>query len=338
MYIITHLLDRTVPEWYTLHYTERKEARLTIYTVTLNPSLDYYMELPRLKRGMVNRSEGEKIRVGGKGINVSAVIAELGGESTALGFVAGFTGEEIIKRLAACGIKNDFIRLHEGESRINVKILSDKDTEINCCGPEVCADDEKILLDMLCGVRAGDTVVFSGSVARGMSKTFYADAMKTLPDGVNTAVDTSGDVLYACLRSSPLLIKPNRYELGELFGVSIETKADALEYAAKLRQKGARNVLVTMDGDGAVLVAENGAAFSACAPSGTFMSAVGAGDSTVAGFLVEYFRSADAAKAFRLAVACGTATAYSNGLAGKKDIESVFARVAVRNEDISRVL
>ena len=260
-----------------------------IYTVTFNPSLDYVVDVKTFKTGQVNRTEQEKMFPGGKGINVSIVLNHLGLKSTAWGFLAGFTGEEISKRLDEEGVNTDFIQVEKGISRINVKLRSTEETEINGQGPMIRSTDIEKLYAKLDTLKTGDVLVLAGSIPDVMPQSIYMDIMKYLEGkDVMIAVDATRELLANVLPLHPFLIKPNNHELGQLFGVTISSKEDVKKYAAKLQEQGARNVLVSMAGDGAVLLTEEGKAFESEAPEGKVKNSVGAGDSMVAGFLAGY--------------------------------------------------
>ena len=257
-----------------------------IYTVTFNPSLDYIVSVDDFKLGLTNRTSSELILPGGKGTNVSTVLKNLGFESTALGFVAGFTGNEIVKRLNDMGIKSDFISIENGISRINLKLKSIDGTEINGAGPDISEEKVNKLMDKLNQLKEGDVLVLAGSIPSSMSVNIYRDIMADLKDrGVMIVVDATKDLLLNVLEYHPFLIKPNNHELGEIFDVKLTTREEVIPYGRKLQEKGARNVLVSMAGEGAVLIAEDGQVFDAPAPKGKLINGVGAGDSMVAGFV-----------------------------------------------------
>ena len=257
-----------------------------IYTVTFNPSLDYIVSVDDFKLGLTNRTSSELILPGGKGTNVSTVLKNLGFESTALGFVAGFTGNEIVKRLNDMGIKSDFISIENGISRINLKLKSIDGTEINGAGPDISEEKVNKLMDKLNQLKEGDVLVLAGSIPSSMSDNIYRDIMADLKDrGVMIVVDATKDLLLNVLEYHPFLIKPNNHELGEIFDVKLTTREEVIPYGRKLQEKGARNVLVSMAGEGAVLIAEDGQVFDAPAPKGKLINGVGAGGSMVAGLV-----------------------------------------------------
>lgn len=301
-----------------------------IYTVTFNPSLDYIVTVPHFTCGMVNRTSEEKIFPGGKGINVSMVLKNLGLENTALGFYAGFTGNELERLIREKGIRADFILVKEGMTRINVKMRSDEESEINGQGPAISEADIKTLYEKLDRLSDGDVLVMAGSIPDVMPQTIYMDIMKYLADkDLKIVVDATKDLLVNVLQYHPFLIKPNNHELGEIFGVNLSTKESVVPYAKKLQEKGARNVLISMAGEGAVLVSEDKSVFMAEAPKGTLINGVGAGDSMVAGFLAGWMKSHDYKEAFRMGVACGSASAFSEYLADSEMIEKVYNQVQV---------
>lgn len=279
-----------------------------IYTVTFNPSLDYIVSVDDFKLGLTNRTSSELILPGGKGTNVSTVLKNLGFESTALGFVAGFTGNEIVKRLNDMGIKSDFISIENGISRINLKLKSIDGTEINGAGPDISEEKVNKLMDKLNQLKEGDVLVLAGSIPSSMSDNIYRDIMADLKDrGVMIVVDATKDLLLNVLEYHPFLIKPNNHELGEIFDVKLTTREEVIPYGRKLQEKGARNVLVSMAGEGAVLIAEDGQVFDAPAPKGKLINGVGAGDSMVAGFVAGWIEKQDYEYAFHMGVASGSA-------------------------------
>lgn len=300
-----------------------------IYTVTFNPSLDYIVSVDGFKLGLTNRTDSELILPGGKGINVSTILNNLGISSTTLGFVAGFTGEEIVREVEKLGIPSDFIQIPEGISRINVKLKSIDGTEINGMGPEIAADKVEELMRKLDVLGEGDVLVLAGSIPASMPDDMYSRIMERLEGrGVLFFVDATGALLRNVLKYHPFLIKPNNHELGELFGVRITAREEAVPYAVKLQEMGARNVLVSMAGEGAVLVAENGEVHSAPAPKGTLVNAVGSGDSMVAGFLAGWMERKDYRHAFYMGVAAGSASAFSENLASKTEILELYEKIA----------
>ena len=296
-----------------------------IYTVTFNPSLDYIVSVDNFTCGIVNRTTDEIIFPGGKGINVSMVLKNLGFENTALGFLAGFTGNRIQDLLEEKGVRADFISVEKGISRINVKLRSNEETEINGQGPAIGEADIKKLYEKLDTLSDGDILVLAGSIPDVMPGSMYMDIMKHLQNkDLKIVVDATKDLLVNVLQYHPFLIKPNNHELGEIFGVKIGNKADVITYAKKMQEKGARNVLVSMAGDGAVLVAEDGSIFQSEAPEGKVVNSVGAGDSMVAGFIAGYLKTGDYEEALKLGTAAGSATAFSDDLASGEFIWELY--------------
>ena len=298
-----------------------------IYTVTLNPALDYIVQVDELKTGQINRATEEQIFPGGKGINVSMVLKNLGHDSVALGFVAGFTGNQLIRELQQRGVRSDFISVEGGMTRINVKVKGKNETEINGAGPKVSPLAVQVLMIQMERLKSGDMLVLSGSIPNSIPEDIYERLMKRLKGrGVDVVVDTTGPCLMDTLACESFLIKPNHYELGELFGVSIETKQDAKIYAEKLQKMGAKNVLVSMASEGAVLLDEHGVYHESEAPKGVVKNSVGAGDSMIAGFLAAYMETKDYKKAFEMGVSAGSASAFSEYLATKEEILEVYQK------------
>ena len=298
-----------------------------IYTVTLNPSLDYTVSVDNFRLGYTNRTESETLTVGGKGINVSTVLKNLGLESTALGFVAGFTGQEAARQLAARGIGNGLIALEEGLTRINVKLQSVEGTEINGQGPDISGEDLARLSERLSELVAGDVLFLSGSIPASLPQDTYQRMMGSLSAGILAVVDVSGKGLVKALPRHPFLVKPNQHELGELFGVTIADRASGIPYARKMQEMGARNVLVSMAGQGAVLLAEDGSVFESPVPAGSLINGVGAGDSMVAGFMAGWLEKQDYGHAFYMGMAAGSATAFSEWLAEGEQIRELYRRM-----------
>lgn len=300
-----------------------------VYTVTFNPSLDYIVSVEGFQLGKTNRTAKEQMLPGGKGINVSTVLKNLGIPNIALGFSAGFTGEEIKRRVEEMGLASDFINLQNGYSRINVKMKDFDGTEINGQGPDISPAETEKLLEKLDGLKEGDVLVLAGSIPRTMPDSIYSDILRRLDGkGILTVVDATGELLLHVLEYSPFLIKPNNHELGEIFQVKLETREDVVPYARKLQEKGARNVLVSMAGQGAVLLDEMGQVHVLPAPKGKLVNAVGAGDSMVAGFLAGWLTKKDYEYAFRMGISAGSASAFSENLATKKEIEEVYRQVS----------
>ena len=299
-----------------------------IYTVTFNPSLDYIVDVENFRLGMTNRTCSEQMMAGGKGINVSIVLKNLDIRSTALGFIAGFTGEEIRRQVAELGIFAEFIAIPEGLSRINLKLRSIDGTEINGMGPTIGQPQLDALYEKLDTLTEKDTLVLAGSIPASMPSSIYSDILAKLQDkGVTFVVDATKELLTNVLCYKPFLIKPNNHELGELFGVTLSTRESVVPYARRLQEQGARNVLVSMAGQGAVLVAEDGSVYMTPAPKGTLVNAVGAGDSMVAGFLAGWQERHDYGHAFRMGVGAGSASAFSKYLATREEVEQVYAQL-----------
>lgn len=299
-----------------------------IYTVTFNPSLDYIVSVENFQLGLTNRTSSELMLPGGKGVNVSTVLMNLGIENTALGFVAGFVGDEIIRRLEEMGVQNGFIRIEEGVSRINLKLKSIDGTEINGQGPVISPEHVEELMKQLDRLGEGDVLFLSGSIPSSMPDDAYQKIMERLDGrGVQIVVDATKDLLLNVLEYHPFLIKPNNHELGELFGVELKTREEVIPYAKKLQEKGAVNVLVSMAGEGAVLIDANEDVHMASAPKGTLVNGVGAGDSMVAGFMAGWLEKQDYEHAFCMGVSAGSASAFSEHLATKAEIEAVYQQV-----------
>ena len=298
-----------------------------IYTVTFNPSLDYIVSVDDFKLGLTNRTSSELMLPGGKGINVSTVLMNLGIENTALGFTAGFVGKEIIRRLHEMGVKSEFIQISEGVSRINLKLKSIDGTEINGAGPVISKDKVEELMKKLEELGEGDVLFLAGSIPSSMPDDMYEQIMARLDGkGVMIVVDATKDLLVNVLKYHPFLVKPNNHELGEIFGKVLESEADIVEYAKKLQEMGAVNVLISMAGDGAILVTEDGTVSSKKPPKGTVVNSVGAGDSMVAGFLAGWLNTGDYEKALELGTAAGSATAFVSWLATREEITEKLER------------
>lgn len=300
-----------------------------IYTVTFNPSLDYIVSVNDFQLGLTNRTDSELILPGGKGINVSTILMNLGIDSTAFGFAAGFTGEEIIREVEAMGIRSDFIKIDSGISRINLKLKNIDGTEINGSGPEISEEKIEELLRKLDILGEGDILVLAGSIPASMPADMYSTIVERLQHkNVTFIVDATKDLLINVLKYKPFLIKPNNHELGELFDVKLTTREEVIPYGKKLQKQGARNVLISMAGEGAVLVAEDGSVYEAPAPKGTLVNAVGAGDSMVAGFTAGWIEKKDYRHAFYMGVSAGSASAFSEYLATKEEIMDLYEKVS----------
>ncbi|MCB6201697.1 1-phosphofructokinase [Extibacter muris] len=296
-----------------------------IYTVTFNPSLDYVIQTEKLTPGEINRTADEHIYPGGKGNNVSVILSNLGLKSRALGFVAGFTGDALEHMLNSCGCHTDFIRLEKGFTRINVKINDGQETEINGQGPSITEEALQELYGRLDGLEAGDFLVLAGSIPDTMPPDIYEKIMARL-DGreIHIAVDATKELLLNVLKYQPFLIKPNNHELGEMFGTVLDSEEEIIRHARMLQEKGARNVLVSMAGDGAILLTEEQTICKGRPPKGEVKNSVGAGDSMVAGFLTGWLNTGDYEKAFKLGIAAGSATAFTNWLAEKEEIVALL--------------
>lgn len=292
-----------------------------IYTLTLNPSLDYIIYTDNYREGKVNRTVSESLIPGGKGINVSWVLKNLGCESIALGFVGGFVGAEIERLLAADGIRTDFVRA-DGNSRINVKLKAEVETEINARGPQI---DISLLYKKLDAVRDGDFLVLAGNAP---DKGMYADIMRRVGNGVKVIADAEGELLMSTLSHKPFLVKPNHHELGGVLGREIVTYADAVEGAGILREMGAQNVFVSMADKGGVLMSADGV-YTSEAPKGKVVNSTGAGDSAVAGFIAGYLASGDVGEAFKMGICAGSASAFSHGFATREEIGKLMEEINV---------
>lgn len=296
-----------------------------VYTVTFNPSLDYIVSMDSFTMGMTNRTVEEQLFPGGKGVNVSIVLNNLGIGSTTLGFTAGFTGAYIEEELHEMGLMTDFIHVDNGFSRINVKLKDYDGTEINGMGPKIDDAAVEALYGKLDALKEGDILILAGSIPKFLPDDIYSNIMARLEQrGIVFVVDATKDLLLNVLQYRPFLIKPNNHELGEIFGVTLSTQEEVVPYAKKLQESGARNVLVSMAGEGAVLADEAGGIHALPAPKGKLINAVGAGDSMVAGFLAGWITKKDYGHAFRMGVATGSASAFSELLATREDVERVF--------------
>lgn len=299
-----------------------------IYTVTFNPAIDYVVRVEEFSLGQVNRSSREEIQFGGKGINVSVMLNHLGTDSCALGFLAGFTGKAIEDDLHRMGIRTDFIHLSQGMTRINVKLKAKEETEINGQGPEISQADFQKLLEQVALLQPGDTLVLAGSIPQSLPDDVYERIIQSLAGkDIQVVVDATRDLLCHVLKYRPFLIKPNHIELGEIFDRTLHTDEEIRECASLLQQRGARNVLVSMAGDGAILLDETGAFHKIAAPKGKVKNSVGAGDSMVAGFLAGYLQSRDYETALRIGAAAGSATAFSEGLAQRDEVQALLDRM-----------
>lgn len=296
-----------------------------IYTVTFNPSLDYVIQVDKLVPGEINRTTHEAVYPGGKGNNVSVILSNLGHSSKALGFTAGFTGEALENMLKEFGCDTAFIRLPEGSTRINVKINAGEETEINGQGPVITEEAQQALFEQLDALKKEDILVLAGSIPNTLPSDIYERILEHLQGrGIHFVVDATKELLLKVLKYHPFLIKPNNHELGEMFGVTLKTRDEIVTYAKKLQEMGAKNVLVSMAGDGAILLTEDGIIYKAKPPKGKVLNSVGAGDSMVAGFLTGYLNTGEYEKAFQLGVVTGSATAFQYWLATKEDIVALM--------------
>lgn len=308
----------------------RREGYKVIYTVTFNPSLDYIVSVKDFRPGMTNRTSSELMLAGGKGINVSIVLGNLGIKSTALGFIAGFTGDEIVRRLHNGGINSEFIKINDGISRINIKLKSIDGTEINGQGPHIDSSHIEQLMNRLRRLESGDVLVLAGSIPAGISDNIYKDIMDMLKDkGVQIVVDATSRLLTNVLEYNPFFIKPNQHELEDIFNVTLNTQEEVIPYALELKKMGAVNVCVSMGGKGAILVADDGNVYKAKAPDGILKNSVGAGDSLVAGFLSGWIEKKDYEYAFRKGVATGSASAFSERLATNGEVNDLIGKVTI---------
>ena len=301
-----------------------------IYTVTFNPAIDYIVRLDSFKAGATNRVTYEKVLGGGKGINVSIVLSNLGIKSTALGFLAGFTGDEIRRQLEGFGVAHAFISLEQGFSRIDVKIKAGEETEVNGQGPDIPKDKRDLLFQKLEQLKENDTLVLAGSIPKTLPDDIYERIMARLEKNkLRIVVDAEKRLLLNVLKYHPFLIKPNQHELGDMFSVVLKTDDEVIAHAKKLQEKGARNVLISMGGDGAIFVGEDGATYKSKVPKGTLVNSVGAGDSMVAGFLTGFEESGgDFKRAFLMGVASGSASAFSEALATREEVEALLEKLS----------
>ncbi len=299
-----------------------------IYTLTLNPAIDYVVQLDTLKIGCINRASDAFCLAGGKGVNVSQVLLELGVKSVLTGFAGGFTGQELVRQLEEKGCCCRFVELQSGFTRINIKLRAGRETEINSKGTPVEQQDMESLLCLLNELQNGDVLVMAGSLPKGLDSGIYARIMEKLSDrGILFIVDTEGQALIDTLRFHPFLVKPNNHELGAIFGCEVDTVEKAAEYGRKLREMGAANVLVSMAGDGAVLCADDGGVYFQSAAKGKVVNSVGAGDSMVAGFISGWLRTCDYKTALKTGAAAGSATAFSPCLGKAAEINEIIGQL-----------
>ena len=299
-----------------------------IYTITFNPALDYISQVENFEIGKINRTQTEKILPGGKGLNVSTVLRNLGIESTALGFIAGFTGEELKRDIEQRGIKTDFINVEKGLTRINVKISSKEETALNGNGPEITDEDIEQLFEKINNIKNEDTVILAGNIPKCINNNIYEIICKKLEQNkVRFIVDATKELLMNVLKYKPFLIKPNKEELEETFKEKIETKEEIIEHAKKLQKMGAQNVLISLGGEGAILVTSENKEYFINAPKGKVLNTVGAGDSMVAGFVAGYEKSGDYEYAFKMGIATGSASAFSMNLATAEEVANLLKEI-----------
>ena len=299
-----------------------------IYTVTFNPAIDYVVELVSFNIGEINRTTREYMNLGGKGVNVSRVLTNLEVPNVALGFVAGFTGDALRNGLERMGVKTDFISLEEGNTRINVNIKGVEEIDINARGPEIPNSAIDELFKKLDNLQSGDTLVLAGSIPTSLPNDMYERIMERLyGKGIRFVVDATRDLLVKSLKYEPFLIKPNNHELGEIFGLELTTDNEIIYYARELKKQGAKNVLISMAGDGAILVDENDVAHKIGTPKGKVKNSVGAGDSMVAGFCAGYLEKGDYKYALRMGTAAGSASAFSESLATKQEVIDLLNKI-----------
>ena len=298
-----------------------------IFTVTFNPSLDYIVRVDEMRLGAINRTNYEQLLPGGKGINVSIVLGNLGHPSRALGFSAGVTGAALEKLLADAGVDADLVHVKEGFTRINAKVKAVEETELNGQGPRIAPEDVDALFSKLDVLGQDDTLVISGSVPNTLPSDMYEQVMERLAGhGVRIVVDAERDLLTRVLPYRPFLVKPNNHELGDIFGVTLKTRDEVVPYARRMQEMGAQNVLVSMAGEGGVLVAADGQVYQSPAAKGTVVNSVGAGDSCVAGFLAGLMETGSYQTAFRMGLAAGSASAFSDHLATRPEVEDLMSR------------
>ncbi len=299
-----------------------------IYTITFNPALDYISQVENFEIGKINRTQTEKILPGGKGLNVSTVLRNLGIESTALGFIAGFTGKELKRDIEQRGIKTDFINVEKGLTRINVKISSKEETALNGNGPEITDEDIEQLFEKINNIKNEDTVILAGNIPKCINNNIYEIICKKLEQNkVRFIVDATKELLMNVLKYKPFLIKPNKEELEETFKEKIETKEEIIEHAKKLQKMGAQNVLISLGGEGAILVTSENKEYFINAPKGKVLNTVGAGDSMVAGFVAGYEKSGDYEYAFKMGIATGSASAFSMDLATAEQVADLLKEI-----------
>lgn len=301
-----------------------------IYTVTLNPSIDYVIKVDNLANGQVNRVSEEHVYPGGKGINVTRILKSLDNDNIALGFVSGFTGDYIVNSLKNLNLKSNFIKVKEGFTRINVKIKSNEETEINGQGPQISEEELNQFYGIIDKLVDGDILILSGSIPSCLDEKLYEKIMERVNSkNIKVVVDATKNLLLNVLKYKPFLIKPNNHELAEMFDVELKSTEDVIFYARKLKEMGAQNVLISMGGDGALLVSENDEVFISSVAKGEVVNSVGAGDSMVAGFVSGYLKTNSYEEALRLGAASGGATAFSSDLATREFIDRLVKEINV---------
>ena len=301
-----------------------------IYTVTLNPSIDYVIKVDKLTTGNINRVNEEHVYPGGKGINVTRILKSLDNDNIALGFVSGFTGDYIINSLQELNLKSDFIKVKEGFTRINVKVKSEEETEINGQGPKISEEELNQFYKVIDKLVDGDILILSGSIPSCLDERLYESIMKKVEDrDIKVIVDATKNLLLNVLKYKPFLIKPNNHELAEMFNVELNSTEDVVFYARKLKEMGAQNVLISMGKDGALLVTENDEVFASSVAKGEVVNSVGAGDSMVAGFIAGYLKSNSYEEALSLGAASGGATAFSSDLATREFIDKLVDEIKI---------
>lgn len=302
-----------------------------IYTVTLNPSIDYVIKVDKLTTGKINRVNEEHVYPGGKGINVTRILKNLDNDNIALGFVSGFTGDYIINSLQELNLKSNFIKVKEGFTRINVKVKSEEETEINGQGPKISEEELDQFYKVIDKLVDGDTLILSGSIPSCLDERLYENIMQRVEDrDIKVIVDATKNLLLNVLKYKPFLIKPNNHELAEIFNAELNSAEDIVFYARKLKEMGAQNVLISMGKDGALLVAENDEVFASSVAKGEVVNSVGAGDSMVAGFVAGYLKSNSYEEALRLGAASGGATAFSSDLATREFIDKLVDEIEIK--------
>ena len=304
-----------------------------IYTITFNPAIDYISQVEKFELGKINRTKIEKILPGGKGLNVSTVLKNLGVDNIALGFIAGFTGKELKREVESRGIKTDFINVEQGITRINVKINSNEETALNGNGPQITEENIQELLNKIKKIQKEDIVVLSGNIPKGINNNIYEIICEILEKNqVTFIVDATRELLIKVLKNKPFLIKPNKEELEETFKTKIDSKEDIIVYARKLQMMGAQNVLISLGGDGAILINSKNEVYYSMAPKGKVVNTVGAGDSMIAGFIAGYIESGDFKHAFKMGIASGSASSFSMDLATSEEVANLLKEINISSK------